>query len=111
MRRIQVIDFKSHDYRLFRDAWQTEIVIAHDVEDASNISDAEYALNEVFLRALISTYRLVSHDVDIILPDDLKRDLLIKMVATHQYHQDDYSLSAALRLTQSRGLRYGINYT
>jgi hypothetical protein len=45
--------------------------------------------------------------VDVLLPEDIKRDVLIKMVATHQYTAADHDLSPVQKLTRSNSLAFG----
>jgi hypothetical protein len=107
-RLLFLVDTTRHDYRQFTIRAFSEILISWEIDDTDRIGDEDLLFHTSILEKLIRSYRHVSRDVSVVMPDRLLRDIPMRMVAVAAYSDAELQMASKERLLRPRPLRFGI---
>jgi hypothetical protein len=103
-----LIDYTRTDYRQYAAQTCSEILVCFDIADTDHINDKDYDFHDAVLKRFIQTYRHVSQDVSVSMPERLLRDIPTTMISIIVCSEDELTVPARERLRKPRELRFGI---
>lgn len=107
-RLVFLVDLTRGDFRQYTAPAFSEILISFDIDDISQVSEKELKFHAAVLENFIRSYRHVSQDVSILVPDKLSQDIPIKMVASVPYSDIEFPMTERERLLRPRTLKLGL---